>query len=164
MKNKVQIGTKLLKLRQENGLKQLVIAELLNISQSTISNIEKNQLSPNYHQIQTLATFFKVPVSFFFDDEFITVNQENNEECLQKIQTILTDFKQTVSDFRNQIKDKDTIINHQQNMLNMKNESMINLELMVKKHENTITKLIWERESLKSKLFFDLGSFNEKKN
>ncbi len=71
MKNKVQIGTKLLKLRQENGHKQLVIAELLNSSQSTISNIEKNQLSPNYHQIQILATFFRVPVSFFFDDETI---------------------------------------------------------------------------------------------
>lgn len=146
----MQAGTKVLQLRQKHGFKQIVIAELLNVSQSTISNIEKNQLQLNQQQIQTLANFFKVSVTFFFEEESVNNTKEKGDDFLQNIQAILIDFKQTVDDFRAQLKNKDMIIEFQQDKLLNKMTLVDDLELKVKKNEETILKLLTDINALKA--------------
>ncbi|WP_017257913.1 helix-turn-helix domain-containing protein [Pedobacter arcticus] len=126
----VNPGDKLRQLRQKGNIKQTTIAHLLEVSQGKISSIEKNSSPLNTKQLLVLAEFFKISPTYFFEtDDSPKVSE--NEECLKRIQAILTDFKQTSENFKQQLVDKNTIITLQSLHVGKSDEMVKSLELKV---------------------------------
>jgi transcriptional regulator with XRE-family HTH domain len=66
------IGDKLKKLRLKKHLKQIDIADLLNIKQNTYSDYELNKILPPITKLYKLSKFYEVKI-----DEIITDHQKN---------------------------------------------------------------------------------------
>lgn len=62
------IGEKLYKLRSSKNMSQRALARDLNITNATVSNWEAGVRKPDTDTLQMLASYFKVPTSYFFDD------------------------------------------------------------------------------------------------
>lgn len=62
----MDISTKMRQLRTEKGIKQIEIADLLNISQSSYTNYENGKRRPNYEMIIKLADFYNVSLDEMF--------------------------------------------------------------------------------------------------
>lgn len=58
------IGKKLKKLREEKGLKQADIAEMLGVSRTTYTQYETEKSEPDLKTVAKLADFFEVSVDF----------------------------------------------------------------------------------------------------
>lgn len=65
MKN---LGERIKVMREEMGITQGVLAEYLNVDQSTISNIEKGKRNISSTTLDKLSALFCMPVSDFLDE------------------------------------------------------------------------------------------------
>ncbi len=72
---KIELGEKIKLLRKRRNLKQDDLAKILNITKSQISNLEKGRRSLNLEQLNKLCIYFKIDISFFFEEEM-------NDECV----------------------------------------------------------------------------------
>lgn len=63
------IGTMILKLRQERKLSQDELARRLNCTKQTISNYERNVRRPDYEMLEAIADVLNVPLTFFISKE-----------------------------------------------------------------------------------------------
>jgi transcriptional regulator with XRE-family HTH domain len=61
-----QFGEKLRRLRGETA--QKVVAEALEMPQTTLSSLEKQKSIPRGDVLKKLAGYFKVPVEYFYDE------------------------------------------------------------------------------------------------
>lgn len=62
----MSFGDVLAELRQDKGLYQKQLGELLNVSTSTISNYETNTHLPDYKTIVRIADYFEVSIDYLF--------------------------------------------------------------------------------------------------
>lgn len=60
-----KIGIKLKELRLARDLKQCQVAEALNLSRATISNIEGGRRSLTLNTLKKFADFYKIDISYF---------------------------------------------------------------------------------------------------
>jgi transcriptional regulator with XRE-family HTH domain len=60
----MEFKERLKELRKENGLSQLEIATMLNMSKMAISHWEKGHSEPCIEQLKLLAAYFNVSVDF----------------------------------------------------------------------------------------------------
>lgn len=60
----MQFGDRLKELREEKELKQAELANLFNISPSTIGMYEQNRRTPDFTLLSSLADFFNVSVDY----------------------------------------------------------------------------------------------------
>lgn len=60
----MELGDRLKKLREENGISQLELAKVLNLSNVMLSRYEKNKRSPDYETLNKLADFYGVTTDF----------------------------------------------------------------------------------------------------
>lgn len=60
MSNK--LSTNLRELRMQNGLKQIDVADKLNLKQQTYSRYEKGEREPNVDLLMQMADLYKVPI------------------------------------------------------------------------------------------------------
>ncbi|MFR4230469.1 helix-turn-helix domain-containing protein [Clostridium sp.] len=58
------IGIRLINLRKVNGYTQWDVAEILNISRSTLSKYEKGIITPNVENLIKLADLYKVSCDY----------------------------------------------------------------------------------------------------
>lgn len=72
--------------RTELGLSQEKLAEILNLDQRTILNIEAGRGNPKFEKLYPLITYLKIPA----DKIFYPDNQEQSP-TLQKLITLLND-------------------------------------------------------------------------
>lgn len=72
----MNFGEKLKILREEKGLTQKQMSEILGISKSNISKYEANSVEPNIETLKTYASFFKVSFDFLLgeSDERLSLN------------------------------------------------------------------------------------------
>ena len=59
------LGEKIKLLRKRRGLKQDDLAEVLDLSRSQISNLEKGRRNLSLKQLEKLCEYFKVDISYF---------------------------------------------------------------------------------------------------
>ncbi|MEH7885641.1 helix-turn-helix transcriptional regulator [Bacillus sp. JJ1609] len=64
----VSIGERIKVIRKENFYTQAEFAELLGISQGTLSDIEKDKCYPSYQTLKTFRKVFNVDLNILFDD------------------------------------------------------------------------------------------------
>lgn len=68
------IGKRLAEIRKEYGYKQTDLAEMLNVSQQVISNIERGVTAPDIEQLKKIADIYNISLDQlvgrdFFDDD-----------------------------------------------------------------------------------------------
>lgn len=64
MKTPFDFGMNLRKLREEKGITQKQLGEILYMSDSTISKYESNCINPTLQAVQNLAVFFNVSMEY----------------------------------------------------------------------------------------------------
>ena len=64
----MKLGTKLISLRKQNGLRQTDLGDLLNVSYKTVQRWEADKTSPRREELQKLAEVLKVPVAELLSD------------------------------------------------------------------------------------------------
>ena len=72
--------------RTELGLSQEKLAEILNLDQRTILNIEAGRGNPKFEKLYPLITYLKIPA-----DKIFYPDSETQTPSLQKLQTMLCD-------------------------------------------------------------------------
>jgi transcriptional regulator with XRE-family HTH domain len=72
----MDIGNKIKKLREIKGLKQEFMAEQLNISQQSYSNIENGKIDVPFSKLETIAEVLGIKIEdlISFDEKFILNN------------------------------------------------------------------------------------------
>ncbi|BCJ93616.1 hypothetical protein acsn021_11850 [Anaerocolumna cellulosilytica] len=65
----MDIGKKIRSLRQQNGLSQVSLADIIGVSKSTMSNYERNFSTPDPEVLLKLADYFNVSIDFLFSHQ-----------------------------------------------------------------------------------------------
>lgn len=73
------IGKRLAEIRKEYNLKQTDLAELLNVSQQVISNIERGVTAPDIEQLKKCADIYKISLDQLVGREFTGANADEVE-------------------------------------------------------------------------------------
>lgn len=91
---------RLLELRNEKGLTQRQLAQILNVSQGTYNNWENGNTEPSIEQIIKLAEFFDVTTDLMLgrtDDRTIEKRNTSDSELLRMYNASPDDVKQAVT-------------------------------------------------------------------
>lgn len=73
------VGVKIKRLREEKRISQPELAEILGISQSTLSNIEsENSQKIDFHLMDKVCKVFDKDFSYFAEDKTVNNNVDNN--------------------------------------------------------------------------------------
>jgi transcriptional regulator with XRE-family HTH domain len=75
---KTKIGTRLFSVREERKLNQLEMADLLGVSPSTYSRLERNETSVDIEQVVNFSKILQVPIQEFLP-ETMAINNTNQE-------------------------------------------------------------------------------------
>ena len=121
----MSIGGKLRKLRQNKGYSQEYMAETLNISQKTYSNMENEKASISVETLKLIATELEVDVLELLSDGKVivqyntsqdtstfngVVNQHASEDIINSYKQIIEDFRAIITDLKSQITLKDELL------------------------------------------------------
>lgn len=82
-------GKTLAKLRKERKLTQQELADLLNVTNKTISKWETNTTAPDIDTLKRISQVLKVPVDVLLGNSKLTINDEGNKHKLTKRKLIL---------------------------------------------------------------------------
>lgn len=63
------IGSKIRRLRNQRGFSQEYLADILNISQASLSNLESGKTLPDFNLIRSLCDIFKIEVNELFESK-----------------------------------------------------------------------------------------------
>ena len=89
---------KLKYLRKKHHLKQSDVAKLLFITQPNYSKYENNQIPLNLEYAKILAEFYKVPITFLFDINDVSIKITIEElKVLSKAKEIIENLEQKVN-------------------------------------------------------------------
>ncbi len=75
---KMKVGNKLFSTREERKLTQNEMADLLGLSASAYSRLERNQVSVEVEQIANFAKVLDVPLQDFLPDHLAITNSHND--------------------------------------------------------------------------------------
>lgn len=76
----MELKEKLVALRKEKGLTQLVVAEKLDVSRQAISRWELGTALPSTDNLKSLSELYGVPVDYLINEETERVNSEGNNK------------------------------------------------------------------------------------
>lgn len=71
-----QLGNRVKELRIKRGLTLKELGEAIQFNYSNLSKIERGVRKPNIELLESLASFFNVEISYFFEDNKKLTNQE----------------------------------------------------------------------------------------
>lgn len=75
-------------LRKERGLSQVELARQLNCTRQTVSNYERDLRRPDYDTLDSLASIFHVPISYFLtQDEMETELTHAKAQAVSALRT-----------------------------------------------------------------------------
>lgn len=121
----MSIGVKLRKLRQNKGYSQEYMAEILEISQKTYSNMENEKATISVTTLKKLAKELDVDLLELLSDGKVivqyntsqdtstfngVVNQNTSEEIINNYKQIIEEFKTIIDDLKEQVKLKDQLL------------------------------------------------------
>jgi transcriptional regulator with XRE-family HTH domain len=126
-KEGIKIGNKLRKLRMDKGYSQEYLAEVLNISQKTYSNMEIDKSSISVDTLKKIAAEYNVDLMEILSDERVIV-QHNNSHDNSTFQggiiinhlsdELLTQLKERIEDLKVIVAEKDKRIESLEKRLN----------------------------------------------
>lgn len=64
------VGKRLAEIRKSNKIKQIELAEMLNVSQQVISNIERGVTTPDIEQLKKIANIYNISLDQLVGREF----------------------------------------------------------------------------------------------
>jgi len=76
---------KLKKMRGEKGLKQAELAEMLGVSQATLSNWERGVHDPDTAQLKELSRIFSVSTDFLLGHEPVIASEDQADQVYFRI-------------------------------------------------------------------------------
>lgn len=76
----MELKEKLVALRKEKGLTQLVVAEKLDVSRQAISRWELGTALPSTDNLKSLSELYGVPVDYLINEETERVNSESDSK------------------------------------------------------------------------------------
>jgi len=87
-------------LRKQKGITQKELAQLLQLSESTIGMYERNERQPDYNSLIRIADYFNVSTDFLLGRDFNVKENRNSKELDQW----LNDIKLAPSQKREELK------------------------------------------------------------
>jgi transcriptional regulator with XRE-family HTH domain len=115
----IKIGNRLRKLRIAKGYSQEYMADVLQISQKTYSNMENDKSSISIETLKKIASEYNIDLMEILSDERVIV-QNNNSNDTSTFQggiiinhlseELLTQMKERIEDLKSIIAEKDKII------------------------------------------------------
>lgn len=88
----MELKEKLVALRKEKGLTQLVVAEKLNVSRQAISRWESGTALPSTDNLRCLGALYEVPIDYLVNEETerpISEDDSRQDENKQKHKRVL---------------------------------------------------------------------------
>lgn len=73
------IGKRLAEIRKSKKLKQMELAEMLNVSQQVISNIERGVTAPDIEQLKKIADIYNISLDELVGREFLCDDADDVE-------------------------------------------------------------------------------------
>ena len=103
MQNLESIGAKIRKLREASGMPLRKLSALLDIDQSTLSKIERNERRPNLTMIEEISKIFNVDknelhISFYSDIVFYEIQDENSFSEILQVAEAKINYQRTKTD------------------------------------------------------------------
>ncbi len=110
--NGINIGIKLRKLRMQNGYSQEYLAEVLEVSQKTYSNMENDKSSISIDTLKKIAQEYKIDLLDLINDGKIVqnnnsvdsstingiVNNNDSQELIIQMKARIEELKQTIEE------------------------------------------------------------------
>lgn len=93
----MQIGERLAKIRKDKGYKQKDLADLLNMSQQVISNIERNTTAPDINFLQGVADLYCMSIDELIGRRVTTKDGNNVEQQILSIIEQMDDIGKELS-------------------------------------------------------------------
>ena len=83
-----QIGKKIRELRKQNSITQEKMGSDLNIDRSVVSRWESDKIEPTIDQLRSISDYFKVPITYFLEEEPDKKKQADLDELLHKMENL----------------------------------------------------------------------------
>ena len=115
----MKIGHKLKNKRENKRFSQQEVADYLNVSQRTYSNIESNKSEPSLTQLSKLATILEFNLLDMLQEQGLVFNQKKNEFKDNSNGIVVN-----TTDMASILKDKETIINQQREIIALLREKL----------------------------------------
>ncbi|WP_299130535.1 helix-turn-helix transcriptional regulator [uncultured Winogradskyella sp.] len=119
------LGTKIRHFRQDKGISQLELAELLDIAQTTVSNFESDKTVPDIKMIDKMSKVLDKNITDFLSSEtnhFINEGQKGGMtfQNIGKIKTVNGLSEKLIEQYEVRIKEKDDLIKLLKEQLKLK--------------------------------------------
>lgn len=117
------IGSKIRNFRNEKGISQLELSQLLDVAQTTISNFESDKTFPDIRMIDKMAKVFDKDISEFLSSEagsFINEGQKGGMafQYIGSINTVNAISDKLIEQYEKRLKEKDEFITLLKKQLN----------------------------------------------
>ncbi|HLV23746.1 MAG TPA: helix-turn-helix transcriptional regulator [Moheibacter sp.] len=106
----MKIGAQLKKAREEKKFSQQEIANLIEISQKTLSNIESDKSNPTIEQLSRLSEIYELDILELLSNQGITFNKHNQEEENNGIIQNYHLPEKLIEQYEKRIEEKDELI------------------------------------------------------
>lgn len=100
------LGEKIKNIRISNNLKQSELADILHISEKTISSWENNRTTPDLNMIYKISNYFKKSFYYLISDDYINLN---NNEIEIKLKVDKSEHERILNLVKNTAKCKNTV-------------------------------------------------------
>lgn len=102
MQNLESIGVKIRNLRERADMPLRKLAALLDVDQSTLSKIERDERRPNIKMIEEVSNFFNVNkdellISFYSDIVFYEIQDENSFSEILQVAEAKIQYQRTIT-------------------------------------------------------------------
>ncbi|HIP34065.1 MAG TPA: XRE family transcriptional regulator [Bacteroidia bacterium] len=123
----MKIGSKLKRIRESKRFSQQEIANMLDISQKTYSNIESDKTKPTIPQLSKLSEFLDFDLLELLQKQGITFNQKNEKGSNNGI--VNQSFpNELIEQYEERLKDKDAIIKQKYDTISLLKDKISYLE------------------------------------
>lgn len=100
------LGEEIKNIRISNNLKQSELADILHISEKTISSWENNRTTPDLNMIYKISNYFKKSFYYLISDDYINLN---NNEIEIKLKVDKSEYERILNLVKNTAKYKNTV-------------------------------------------------------
>lgn len=100
------LGEKIKDIRLSNNLKQSELADILHISEKTISSWENNRTTPDLNMIYKISNYFKKSFYYLISDDYVDLN---NNEIEIKLKVDRSEYERILNLLKNTAKYKNTV-------------------------------------------------------
>jgi len=106
----MSIGSNIKKFRNKKGLSQELLAELLHVSQATLSNIESDKSVPDVILLQQIANALDTNINDLLDSKAIIVNNNHQTGGVGYAEVVNQLSEKIIELYEKQLQEKEQLI------------------------------------------------------